>query len=134
MLLPEPLRRAVGPAVPLGDPSSAGTPEVVPRRPGGRGRQRPPGGDERVAATIQAARSLLPAAWAGSRAIAYCLRVRLSRIGDWPTHDRFRRAEAGKVALTVDEASSALDEYLRAPTLDRQGRGAEFLSSPMDGR
>ena len=32
----------------------------------------------------------------------------LSRIGDWPTHDRFRRSGAGQVALDVGRAREAI--------------------------
>ena len=36
----------------------------------------------------------------------------LSQISHWPTHDRFRRSESGKVALTQDERQEHLNHYL----------------------
>jgi len=48
----------------------------------------------------------------------------LSRIGDWPTHDRFRRAGAGRVALTEGDLRSAVDDYLANPDADRAARRA----------
>ena len=48
----------------------------------------------------------------------------LSRIGDWPTHDRFRRAGAGRVALTERELRQAIDDYLADPEADRPARRA----------
>jgi len=39
----------------------------------------------------------------------------LTEIGEWPTHERFRAARAGKVVFNVDELRGALDEYLRLP-------------------
>ncbi|NPV76157.1 MAG: hypothetical protein HPY59_07250 [Anaerolineae bacterium] len=39
----------------------------------------------------------------------------LSQIGNWPTHLRFRQAQAGLVALTEAELCSALDFYLKNP-------------------
>ncbi|MDZ4159973.1 MAG: hypothetical protein U1B80_09300, partial [Anaerolineaceae bacterium] len=46
----------------------------------------------------------------------------LSKIGDWPTHQRFRAAGAGKVAMNVDELRTAINEYLRNPAQDREER------------
>lgn len=46
----------------------------------------------------------------------------LTEIGEWPTHERFRAARAGKVAFNVDELRSALDEYLRQPDADLEIR------------
>lgn len=43
------------------------------------------------------------------------LTLSLSRIGDWPTHDRFRQSGAGRVALTPKELKSALNYYLEHP-------------------
>jgi hypothetical protein len=43
------------------------------------------------------------------------LTLPLSRIGDWPTHDRFRQSGAGRVALTAEELKSALNYYLEHP-------------------
>jgi CDP-glycerol glycerophosphotransferase (TagB/SpsB family) len=48
----------------------------------------------------------------------------LSRIGDWPTHDRFRKAKAGQVALSEREIREAVNAYLKDPTADREGRQA----------
>ncbi|MCJ7676683.1 MAG: hypothetical protein MUO35_03040, partial [Anaerolineales bacterium] len=48
----------------------------------------------------------------------------LSRIGDWPTHDRFRRAGAGRVALTERDLRSAVDDYLTNPDSVRAARHA----------
>jgi hypothetical protein len=48
----------------------------------------------------------------------------LSRIGDWPTHDRFRRAGAGRVALTAQDLRQAIDAYLQDPVADREARRA----------
>jgi hypothetical protein len=46
----------------------------------------------------------------------------LSRIGDWPTHDRFRRSGAGKVVVDKRQLAEAVSAYLRDPALDRQAR------------
>lgn len=46
----------------------------------------------------------------------------LSRIGDWPTHERFRKAGAGLVALSVEQAREAIDGYLREPKLQAEAR------------
>jgi hypothetical protein len=48
----------------------------------------------------------------------------LSRIGDWPTHDRFRKAEAGRVAQTEGEILEVVNAYLREPAADRENRRA----------
>lgn len=48
----------------------------------------------------------------------------LSKIGEWPTHRRFRQAQAGKVALNADELREAIDYYLRNPDADRPQRQA----------
>ncbi len=48
----------------------------------------------------------------------------LSRIGDWPTHDRFRKAEAGRVAQTEGEIADVVNAYLRDPAADRANRQA----------
>lgn len=39
----------------------------------------------------------------------------LSRIGDWPTHSRFRSSAAGRVAQTKAELRDALNFYLQQP-------------------
>jgi hypothetical protein len=46
----------------------------------------------------------------------------LSQIGEWPTHQRFRRAGAGKVALSEDGVLQAINAYLQQPELDRAAR------------
>jgi hypothetical protein len=48
----------------------------------------------------------------------------LSKIGDWPTHDRFRRAGAGRVALNERELRQAIDDYLGNPGADAPARRA----------
>jgi CDP-glycerol glycerophosphotransferase (TagB/SpsB family) len=48
----------------------------------------------------------------------------LSEIGNWPTHDRFRRAGAGQVAYTMAELRRAIDYYLQNPAADREAREA----------
>ena len=42
----------------------------------------------------------------------------LKDIGDWPTHQRFRMAKAGRVASTKAELGEAIAKYLADPTLD----------------
>lgn len=46
----------------------------------------------------------------------------LSRIGSWPTHDRFRRAGAGPVVQTELELRDAIDLYLESPDIDSEQR------------
>jgi hypothetical protein len=46
----------------------------------------------------------------------------LSQIGEWPTHQRFRLAGAGKVALNEEQLKQAVNAYLRDPHLDEQAR------------
>ena len=48
----------------------------------------------------------------------------LSEIGNWPTHDRFRRADAGRVAYTEDELRQAVNYYLENPAADWEAREA----------
>ncbi len=48
----------------------------------------------------------------------------LSRIGDWPTHDRFRKAKAGRVAQTEGEIREVVNAYLKEPAADRESRRA----------
>ncbi len=52
----------------------------------------------------------------------------LSRIGEWPTHQRFRVAGAGRVALTQDALQAAVDYYLMNPTADHERR-QDFIKS-----
>ncbi len=46
----------------------------------------------------------------------------LSSIGNWPTHDRFRKAGAGRVAHTESELREAINEYLEDPHMDSESR------------
>lgn len=48
----------------------------------------------------------------------------LSDIGNWPTHQRFREAGAGKVALDERELRAAIEAYLKNPGLDSEARHA----------
>ncbi len=48
----------------------------------------------------------------------------LSQIGNWPTHQRFREARAGRVATTEAELREALNMYLKDPSVDREQRAA----------
>ncbi|GAB4502862.1 MAG: hypothetical protein Fur0035_24200 [Anaerolineales bacterium] len=46
----------------------------------------------------------------------------LKEIGNWPTHQRFRQAKAGRVAQDEAELRAALNAYLQNPALDSAGR------------
>ena len=48
----------------------------------------------------------------------------LTEIGEWPTHSRFRQANAGKVAYNEAGLKIAVDEYLQNPDLDLEARRA----------
>jgi hypothetical protein len=48
----------------------------------------------------------------------------LSRIGDWPTHDRFRRSGAGRVVLDKRELAEAVADGLQDPAREREARRA----------
>ncbi len=48
----------------------------------------------------------------------------LKKIGNWPTHQRFREAKAGRVAGDENELCEALNAYLINPTLDSAERQA----------
>ena len=48
----------------------------------------------------------------------------LSEIGEWPTHQRFRQAGAGKVAVNEAQLREALNHYLKDPAADREKRQA----------
>ncbi len=48
----------------------------------------------------------------------------LRKIGNWPTHKRFREARAGRVAVDERELRAAIDQYLANPALDRAERKA----------
>jgi hypothetical protein len=42
----------------------------------------------------------------------------LKKIGNWPTHKRFRDAKAGRVASNENELCEAIDLYLKNPSID----------------
>jgi len=46
----------------------------------------------------------------------------LKKIGNWPTHKRFRDAKAGRVAHNKDELCDILNAYLKNPSLDAAER------------
>jgi CDP-glycerol glycerophosphotransferase (TagB/SpsB family) len=46
----------------------------------------------------------------------------LSKIGDWPTHDRFRKSGAGRVVYDKEQLRKAINDYLKAPELDSEAR------------
>lgn len=46
----------------------------------------------------------------------------LKEIGDWPTHQRFREAKAGRVATNLTELKEALNLYLKDKTTDSTER------------
>jgi hypothetical protein len=48
----------------------------------------------------------------------------LTRIGDWPTHQRFREAGAGQVVYREDELCAAVNRYLDEPEADAAQRRA----------
>jgi CDP-glycerol glycerophosphotransferase (TagB/SpsB family) len=48
----------------------------------------------------------------------------LSEIGNWPTHDRFRRADFGRVALNEAELKDALNFFLQNPDAGQEARRA----------
>ncbi len=48
----------------------------------------------------------------------------LSKIGDWPTHSRFRNAGAGRVAYNQNELRDELNFYLQNPQADAEARRA----------
>ena len=66
-----------------------------------------------VAAVIDA-----PGGW--NRLRKYSLS--LKKIGDWPTHQRFRQAKAGRVAANPTELGEAINAYLQKRELDAQER------------
>lgn len=51
----------------------------------------------------------------------------LKDIGHWPTHERFRRARAGRVAANSGELRYWLNRYLSSPELDKAER-AKFVA------
>jgi len=46
----------------------------------------------------------------------------LSQIGEWPTHQRFRQAQAGRVAMNETELREVINTYLQNPDADREQR------------
>ena len=46
----------------------------------------------------------------------------LKDIGNWPTHERFRTARAGRVAATEEDLRGWLNTYLHSPDLDQAER------------
>lgn len=48
----------------------------------------------------------------------------LSKIGDWPTHSRFRNSGAGRVAYSKEELRNELNFYLQNPAADAEARRA----------
>jgi hypothetical protein len=46
----------------------------------------------------------------------------LTAIGDWPTHQRFRLAEAGRVAANKEQVREQVNFYLQHPEVDREKR------------
>lgn len=46
----------------------------------------------------------------------------LAEISEWPTHQRFRDAGAGKVAFNIGQVREAVNAYLRDPALDSAAR------------
>jgi hypothetical protein len=48
----------------------------------------------------------------------------LKKIGNWPTHKRFREARAGRVAANENELREVLNAYLKNPALDAAERKA----------
>src|SRR5688500_16227064 len=46
----------------------------------------------------------------------------LKKIGNWPTHKRFREAKAGRVASNEQELCEVINLYLKNPSLDATER------------
>jgi hypothetical protein len=46
----------------------------------------------------------------------------LTVIGEWPTHQRFRRAGAGRVAVNKEELRGHINDYLQNPRADTEAR------------
>jgi hypothetical protein len=46
----------------------------------------------------------------------------LSEIGNWPTHDRFRRSGFGRIAISEDQLREAINFYLVTPDADSEQR------------
>jgi hypothetical protein len=52
----------------------------------------------------------------------------LSQIGNWPTHQRFREANAGQIVYSGEQLAEAVNNYLDNPDAD-QGRREAFVRS-----
>jgi CDP-Glycerol:Poly(glycerophosphate) glycerophosphotransferase len=48
----------------------------------------------------------------------------LSEIGNWPTHDRFRRSGFGRIAMNVNDLREAINFYLQNPEAEARERQA----------
>ena len=70
-------------------------------------------GTPMIAATIDA-----PHGWNHSRKFS----LSLKKIGDWPTHKRFRDAKAGRVATNENELRNMLNMYLKDKSVDSKER------------
>jgi len=46
----------------------------------------------------------------------------LSEIGNWPTHDRFRRSGAGPVVESAQALQESVNRYIESPNLDQEAR------------
>jgi len=58
---------------------------------------------------------------------AHKFSLKLSKIGDWPTHQRFRQAGAGRVAFNAAQLKQHLNTYLADPSLDADKR-SKFIN------
>jgi hypothetical protein len=61
-----------------------------------------------------------PSGWPGEYSLP------LTQIGNWPTHSRFRKAGAGRVASNAEELKLAVNDYLHNPARDREAQ-AHFV-------
>jgi hypothetical protein len=59
-----------------------------------------------------------PTGWPGEYTLP------LSRIGDWPTHSRFRCSGAGQIATNEVELEQTINVYLTDPGLHRESQQA----------
>ncbi len=59
-----------------------------------------------------------PTGWPGEYTLP------LTKIGGWPTHSRFRKAGAGRVATHEEALCQAINGYLRNPALDLEAQRA----------
>jgi hypothetical protein len=46
----------------------------------------------------------------------------LSEIGEWPTHQRFRQSNAGRVVMNEVELKTEINRYLSDPRADQEAR------------